>query len=80
MLNLNFTPSRNKGFGISAGNQCRIPLQCRNKTVTSDEGKKKAKDDFELEKWKLAYVAELSLGEVRFYGSFAIKKVCTNVD
>ena len=73
MVNFNFTPSRNKGFGFSAGVSVGYLYSARNKTITSDEGKKKAKDDFELEKWKLSYVAELSLGPVRFYGSYAAK-------
>ncbi len=75
MVNFNFTPNRNKGFGLSAGISVGYLYSARNKTITSDEGKKKAKDDFELEKWKLAYVAELSLGQVRFYGSYAVKSM-----
>jgi hypothetical protein len=72
MLNFNFTPNRSRGFGFSAGVSAGYLYSARNKTITSDEGKKKAKDDFELEKWKLAYIAELSLGPVRFYGSYAM--------
>jgi hypothetical protein len=75
MLNFNFTPNRKKGFGFSAGVSAGYLYSARNKTITSDEGKKKAKDDFDLEKWKLAYVAELSLGPVRFYGSYATKSM-----
>jgi hypothetical protein len=75
MLNFNFTPHRHEGFGISGGISAGYLYSARNKTVTSDEGKKKAKDDFELEKWKLSYVAELSLGPIRFYGSYAMKKM-----
>jgi hypothetical protein len=75
MLNFNFTPHRKKGFGLSAGISAGYLYSARNKTVTSDEGKKKAKDDFEMEKWKLSYVAELSLGPVRFYGSYALKNM-----
>jgi Outer membrane protein beta-barrel domain len=75
MLNFNFTPSRKKGFGFSAGISAGYLYSARNKTITSDEGKEKAKDDFDLEKWKLAYVAELSLGPVRFYGSYALKNM-----
>lgn len=75
MANLNFTPKRKKGFGLSAGISAGYLYSARNKTRTSDEGKKKAKDDFELDKWKLSYVAELSLGPVRFYGSMAFKNM-----
>jgi hypothetical protein len=75
MVNFNFTPKRNKGFGFSAGISVGYLYNARNKTITSDEGKKKAKDDFELEKWKLSYVGELSLGPVRFYGSYAFNNM-----
>ncbi|MGB3005429.1 MAG: outer membrane beta-barrel protein [Chitinophagaceae bacterium] len=75
MVNFNFTPRREKGFGISAGISAGYLYSARNKTVTSDEGKKKAKDDFGIDKWKLSYIAELSLGPVRFYGSYAMKNM-----
>jgi hypothetical protein len=75
MINFNFTPNRHDGFGFSAGISAGYLYSARNKTITSDEGKKKAKDDFELEKWKLSYVAELSLGPVRLYGSYALKNM-----
>jgi hypothetical protein len=75
MLNLDFTPHRKNGFGLSGGISVGYLYSARNKTVTSDEGKKKAKDDFDLEKWKISYIAELSLGPVRFYGSMATKSM-----
>ena len=75
MLNFNFTPHRHDGFGFSGGISAGYLYSARNKTKTSDEGKRKGKDDFELEKWKLSYVAELSLGPVRFYGSYAFKNM-----
>jgi hypothetical protein len=75
MLNFNFTPDRKKGFGFSAGISGGYLYSARNKTVTSDEGKKKAKDDFELERWKLSYIGEIALGPVRFFGSYAMKSM-----
>lgn len=75
MLNFNFTPQRKKGFGFSAGISAGYLYSARNKTHNSDEGKHKAKDDFGLEKWKLSYVGELTLGPVRFYGSYAFKSM-----
>jgi len=75
MLNVNLTPHRKSGFGFSGGISVGYLYSARNKYVNSDEGKKKAKDDFDLEKWKLSYVAELSLGPVRFYGSLAMKNM-----
>lgn len=75
MLNFNFTPDKKKGFGFSAGVSAGYLYSARNKTITSDEGKKKLKDDFELERWKLSYIGELTLGPVRFFGSYAMKSM-----
>lgn len=75
MVNFNFTPKRKNGFGFSAGVSLGYLYSARNKTITSDEKKQKAKDDFDLDKWKLSYIAELSLGPVRLYGSYAFKNM-----
>ena len=71
MINFNFTPNRKNGFGISGGISAGYLYSARQKLVTDKEDKQKIKDDFEIEKWKLSYVAELALGPVRFYGSYA---------
>jgi hypothetical protein len=75
MLNFNFTPNRQRAFGLSAGVSAGFLYSARNKTITSDEGKRKAKDDFDLERWKLSYVGELSLGFLKLYGSYAFKSM-----
>ena len=75
MINFNFTPNRKDGFGLSAGISAGYLYSARNKTITSDEGKKKAIDDFDLERWKLSYIGELSLGPVILYGSLATRSM-----
>jgi hypothetical protein len=75
MLNFNFTPKRHSGFGFSAGVSAGWLYSARNKTITSEDGKKKAKDDFDLDRWKLSYIGELSLGPVKLYGSLAMKNM-----
>lgn len=75
MINFNFTPKRKNEFGLSAGVSLGYLYSARNKTNTSDEDKEKAKDDFKLEKWKLSYIAELSMGPVHLYGSYAFKNM-----
>jgi hypothetical protein len=77
MLNFNFTPNRNRGFGFSVGVSAGYLYSARNKFVVENgkENKTKVKDDFEMERWKLSYIAELSLGPVRFYGSYATKSM-----
>lgn len=75
MLNFNLTPNRLYPFELSTGISVGYLFASRNKTVTSDEGKKKAKDDFDLNTWKLSYVGELSLGVISLYASYGFKSM-----
>jgi hypothetical protein len=74
MLNINFTPRRHEGFGISAGVSAGYLYSSRQKLKNGD-GKHKVKDDFDLEKWKVSYIGELLLGPVKLYGSYATKSM-----
>jgi hypothetical protein len=74
MLNFNFTPNRNKGFGFSAGVSAGYLYSARQKTKM-DGHINKTKSDFDLERWKLSYVGELLLGPVKLYGSYAFKNM-----
>jgi hypothetical protein len=75
MLNFNFTPNRNNPFGFSVGASAGWLYGSHNKTKTSDEGKEKARDDFDLRQFKISYIAELNLGEIKFYGSLATQSM-----
>jgi len=72
MLNFNFTPDRDKGFGFSAGVSGGFMYSARQKTKM-DGDKDKVKNDFDLKRWKLSYIGELNLGPVKLYGSYAVK-------
>jgi hypothetical protein len=74
MLNFNFTPGREKGFGFSAGVSAGLLYSARQKIKINDD-KTKTHDDFDLEKWKLSYIGELNLGPVRLYGSYAMNNM-----
>lgn len=74
MLNVNFTPGRKKGFGISGGISAGYLYSSRYKTKV-DGDVSKVKSDFDLEHFKLSYIGELSLGPVRLYGSYAMKNM-----
>ncbi len=74
MLNVNFTPNRKSGFGISAGVSGGYMYSARYKTKV-DGDIKKVKSDFDLERFKLAYIGELSLGPVKLYGSYAMNNM-----
>ena len=57
-------------IGFSAGISGGYLYSARQKTKQDDD-KEKIHDDFDLRKWKLAYIGELALGPVRLYGSIA---------
>jgi hypothetical protein len=75
MLNFNFTPHRKKSFGFSVGASAGYLYSSRQKTITSEDGKKKEHNDFDLRPWKLSYIGELSLGPVKLYGSVATQSM-----
>lgn len=74
MLNFNFTPGRDKGFGFSAGMSAGYLYSARQKIKDNDE-KDKMHGNFELRKWKVSYVGELTLGPVKLYGSHALRSM-----
>lgn len=75
MLNFNFTPQRKNGFGLSVGASAGYLYNSRQKTITSQTGKQKNHDDFDLNPWKISYIAELQLGPVKLYGSLATESM-----
>jgi hypothetical protein len=74
MLNFNFTPHKNQGYGFSAGVSAGLLYSARQKTKM-DGDIDKTKGDFDLDHWKLSYVAEILLGPVKLYGSLAFKNM-----
>lgn len=74
MVNINVTPRRGRGFGISGGVSGGFLYSSRQK-IKEGGHKDKTHDDFDLRKWKLSYVGELILGPVKLYGSYATKSM-----
>ena len=74
MLNFNFTPNRRRSYGISAGISAGYLYSARQK-IKLDGDVDKSKGNFDLRKWKLSYVGEVSLGYVKLYGSYAFKSM-----
>jgi hypothetical protein len=77
-LMLNFASNPNKirrgisgSIGISAG----YLYSQRNKQISDERGKDKNKGDYDLERFKISYIAELGLGPVRLYGSYSPKSM-----
>ncbi|HVY73571.1 MAG TPA: outer membrane beta-barrel protein [Puia sp.] len=75
MLNFNFTPGLEDGFGLSVGVSAGYLYSSRQKLVSDEFGKHKYHDDFDLRPWKLSWVAELLLGPIKFYGSYATQSM-----
>lgn len=73
MLNVNPNGKQGKeGLSLSFGASASYLYGARNKQRSDDFGKQKFSGDFNLERWKLAYVGEIGLGPVKLYGSYAI--------
>lgn len=75
MANFNFTPEKRRGFGFSAGVSAGYLYSSHQKLKSKENGKQKIRDDFDLEPFKISYIGELNLGEVRLYGSYAAKNM-----
>jgi hypothetical protein len=71
MLNFNLTPRKSKNYGFSAGVSAGYLYSARQKMVSEERGKEKIRNDFNLQPWKLSAVAELNLGAIQLYGSYA---------
>jgi Outer membrane protein beta-barrel domain len=77
-LMLNFATTKQKGkrvlvasFGVSAGYLFRQ----RNKQNSNERGKQKNQGDYDLQRFKLSYIAEVGLGPIRLYGSYSPKSI-----
>jgi hypothetical protein len=78
MLNFDLSPGKKKGFSFSAGASAGYLYSARQKTITSENGKQKERDNFGLRKFKLSYIAELGLGPIKLYGSVASQSMFEN--
>lgn len=76
MLNFTTTPHNDKkSVGFSVGVSAGYLYSQRNKQKSEAFGEKKNKGEYDLEKFKIAYIAELGLGPVRLYGSYSTKSM-----
>lgn len=72
MVNFNTRPGRKEGLSFSAGVSAGYLVGSRNKQKSNERGKEKVRGDFDLEKFRVAYIGELGLGPVRLFGSYSI--------
>jgi Outer membrane protein beta-barrel domain len=75
---LNFVTNsdeRKNRFSLSLGVSAGYLYSQRNKQVSKEKGKLKNRGDYNLERFKFSYVAELGLGPVMLYGSYSPKSM-----
>jgi hypothetical protein len=79
MINFTSNPaSSKKGISVSMGASAGYLYSQRNKQKSDERGKHKNKGEYDLERFKLSYIAELGLGPVRLYGSYSPKSMYEN--
>ncbi|MBL0181234.1 MAG: outer membrane beta-barrel protein [Chitinophagaceae bacterium] len=72
MLNFTSHPAHNnKGVSLSVGVSAGYLYSQRNKQKSDERGKLRNKGDYDLERFKFSYVAELGIGPIRLYGSYS---------
>ena len=75
---INFASNKysiNKGISVSFGVSAGYLYSQRNKQKSDERGKKRNKGDYDMERFKLSYIAELGRGPVKFYGSYSPKSM-----
>jgi hypothetical protein len=79
MLNFRTNPNNSdKGISVSAGVSVGYLYNSRNKQISDERGKLKNHNDYDLEKWKFSYIAELGLGPAHLYGSYSPHSIFEN--
>jgi hypothetical protein len=75
MLGFSANPNTNKGFEVSAGVSVGYLYSSRNKQINEGRGKEKNRGNFDLEPFKLQYIAEIGMGAIKLYGSYAPQSI-----
>ncbi|MEP6846583.1 MAG: outer membrane beta-barrel protein [Panacibacter sp.] len=78
MLNIDPFPNRRRALSFSAGISAGYRYASRTKQISDERGKQKFKGDFDLDPWRIAYIAEAGLGPVRIYGSYSSNPLHNN--
>jgi len=77
MLSFASHANQKKGVSLSVGVSAGYLYSQRNKQKSNERGKLRNKGDYDLERFKFSYIAELGLGPVRLYGSYSPKSMYT---
>jgi ribosomal silencing factor RsfS len=75
MINFTFNPGHPNPIGLSVGMSAGYLYSGRQKVISDEHGKQKTHSSFNLEQWRLSYIAELNLGPIGIYGEMATKSM-----
>jgi hypothetical protein len=75
LLNFNFNRHRSNPIGFSVGMSAGYLYSSRQKLISDKYGKHKTHSDFNLEPFRFAYIAEINMGPVGLYGSYAVRSM-----
>lgn len=64
-----------RGFNLAFGVSFGYLYSQRNKQKSGDRGKEKNKGDYDLEKFKFAYVGEIGFGSIKLYASYSPRSI-----
>ena len=78
MININPTPHKSNGFSLSAGISAGYRIGAHTKQISDERGKVKNHNDFDLNPWHVAYIAEIGLGPVHLYGNYSVNTLFDN--
>src|SRR6185295_5288723 len=72
MLNVSPFPHHRNGFNFSFGVSAGYRMNTNTKQISDERGKMKNHDNFDMDPWLLAYMAEIGMGPIKVYGSYNI--------
>jgi len=72
MLNVSPFPHHRNGFNFSFGVSAGYRMNTHTKQISDERGKMKNHDNFDMDPWLLAYMAEIGIGPIKVYGSYNI--------
>lgn len=75
LLNFNFNHSHSNPIGFSVGMSAGYLYSSRQKLISAKYGKQKTHSDFNLEPFRFAYIAEINMGPIGLYGSYAVRSM-----
>lgn len=77
MVNINTNPNKEHSLSFSFGVSAGYLYGSRNKQKSEERGKLKNRGNYDFEKFKISYIAELGLGPIKLYGSYAPQNIFT---